>query len=141
MLLKSRCRQVLRPCICYHFVGSALHKLDDAIFDELVIEMLTHINVSRPLSVIWVLCHRDNCTRVLTQVHRPQLRESKFTHDDTQVQKLLTSLTGGIPRIVQKGLGEKRRRLMISTPLTCFDMFFLHEQKMSLPTPTTRIRG
>jgi hypothetical protein len=29
------------------------------------------------------LGHRDNCTQVLIQVHRPQLRESKLTHDDT----------------------------------------------------------
>ena len=83
MLLKSRCWQVLRQCICYHLVGSELHQLDHAIFDELVDEMLTRINVSRPLSVTWVLGHRDNCTRVLIQVRRPQLRESKLTHDDT----------------------------------------------------------
>jgi hypothetical protein len=75
---------------------SALHQLDDAIFDELVDEILTPINVSRPLSVTWVLGHRDNCTRVHIQVHRPQLRESKLTHDDTQVQKLLISLAGSI---------------------------------------------
>ena len=81
MLLKSRCRQVLRQCIVwYHLVGSALYQLDDAIFDELVDEILTRINVSRPLSVTWVLCHRDNCARVLMQVRRPQLRETKFTH-------------------------------------------------------------
>jgi hypothetical protein len=36
MLLKRRCQQVLRQCICYHLVGSALHQLDNAIFDELV---------------------------------------------------------------------------------------------------------
>ncbi len=83
MLIKSRCWQILRQCICYHLVGSALHQLDDAIFDELVDEMLTRIIVSRPLSVTWVLVHRDNCRRVLIQVHRPQLRESKLTHDDT----------------------------------------------------------
>ena len=35
MLLKSRCRQDLRQFVCYHLVGSALHQLDDAIFDEL----------------------------------------------------------------------------------------------------------
>jgi hypothetical protein len=45
MLLQSRCLQILRQCICYHLVGSALHQLDDAIFDELVDEMLTRINV------------------------------------------------------------------------------------------------
>ncbi len=55
MLLKSRCLQILRHCICYHLVGSAIHQLDDAIFDELVYEMLTRINMSRPLSVTWVL--------------------------------------------------------------------------------------
>ena len=64
MLLKSRCRQVLRQCICYHLVGSALHQLDDGIFDELVDEMLMRIHVSRPLSVTWVLGHRDNCTDI-----------------------------------------------------------------------------
>jgi hypothetical protein len=41
MLLKNRCWQILRQCICYHLVGSALHQLDDAIFDELVDEMRT----------------------------------------------------------------------------------------------------
>jgi hypothetical protein len=83
MLFKSSCLQILRQCICYHLVGSALHQLDDVIFDELVDKMLTRINVSRPLSVTWVFGHRNNCTRVLIQVHRPQLRESKLTHDDT----------------------------------------------------------
>jgi hypothetical protein len=93
MLLKTRCLQILRQCICYHLVGSALYQVDDVIFDELVDETLTCINVSRPLSVTWVLGHRNNCTRVLIQVHRPQLRqeqmkgiimrESKLTHDDT----------------------------------------------------------
>ena len=64
MLLKSRSRQVLRQSICYHLVGSALHQLDDAIFDELVDEMLTRINVSRSFSV----------TRVLTRSLRANLR-------------------------------------------------------------------
>jgi hypothetical protein len=50
MLLKSRCWQVLRQQICYHLVGSALHQLDNAIFDELVDEMLARIYVSRSLS-------------------------------------------------------------------------------------------
>jgi hypothetical protein len=59
--------QILSQCICYNLVGFALHHLDDAIFDELVDEMLTRINVSRPFSVTWVLGHRDNCTRVLIQ--------------------------------------------------------------------------
>jgi hypothetical protein len=33
-----------------------------------------------PLSITWVLCHRDHCTPVLIQIHRPKFRESKFTH-------------------------------------------------------------
>jgi hypothetical protein len=41
MLLKSRCRQLLRQRICHHL--SALHQLDDAIFDELVDEWLTRV--------------------------------------------------------------------------------------------------
>jgi hypothetical protein len=68
IMLKSRCLQVLPQCIFNHLVGSALHQLDHAIFDELVGEMLTRNNVSRPLSFTWVLCHRNNCTRVLVQM-------------------------------------------------------------------------
>jgi hypothetical protein len=81
MLLKRRCRKILRQCICYHLVGSALHQLDDAILDELVDEMLTRITVSRPLSVTWVLGHSDNCTRVLIQVHGPLSEPSQAQVD------------------------------------------------------------
>jgi hypothetical protein len=59
MLLKSRCQQILRQCICYDLVGFALHQLDNVIFDELVDEMLTRINVSHPLLVTCVLGHHD----------------------------------------------------------------------------------
>jgi hypothetical protein len=48
-----------------HKVTKSLHQFDDAVFDELVDEMLTRIYVSRPLTVTWVLCHCDNCERVL----------------------------------------------------------------------------
>jgi hypothetical protein len=114
MLLKHRCGQVLRQRICYHLVGSALHQLDNAIFDELVDEMLTRVNVSR---------HCYNCPRVLIQVHGPQLRESKFTHDDTQVQKLLTSLTGGMPLAFGCAEGTEQQR----DTLFCFTDFQLIE--------------
>ena len=89
-LLAAGCNEVFNDSFCSrtkkHVKGltSFLFPLDYTC---------SRINVSRPLSVTWVLCHRDNCTRV----HRPQLSESKLTHDDTQVQKLLTILTGGIP--------------------------------------------
>ena len=39
-----------------------------------------HINVSRPLLVTWVLCHRDNCTRVVRR--RPQPRTPSTTPND-----------------------------------------------------------
>jgi hypothetical protein len=42
---------ILRQCICYHLVGSALHQLDDAILADLVDEIVAPINVLPPLSV------------------------------------------------------------------------------------------
>ena len=38
----------------------------------------------------------------------PKLRESKFTHDYAQVQKLFTGLTGGIP--LTFGCAERHKR-------------------------------
>jgi hypothetical protein len=46
-----------------------LHQLDDTLFDELVDETLTRINVSRPLSVTWVLCPRKVFQAVIGRVH------------------------------------------------------------------------
>jgi hypothetical protein len=86
MLLKSRCQQVLRHCICYHLVGSALHQLDDAIFDELVDEMLTRVNVSRPLSVTWVK-YRSSLPASLAAYHSLSavLRDTLFSFTDFQL--------------------------------------------------------
>ncbi len=57
MLLKSRCLQILRQCICYHLVGSALHQLDYAFFDELVDEIkLKNYVLNVGLNPIWQDC-------------------------------------------------------------------------------------
>jgi hypothetical protein len=49
------------------------------------------------------------------------LRESKFTHDDTQVEKLLTSLTGCIPLTL--GCDERHTLLLHRLPDDRSDIF------------------
>jgi hypothetical protein len=64
-----------------------LHQHDDAIFDELVDEMLTRINVSRPLSVTWVLLYRSSLPTSLAAYHSLSavLRDTLFCFTDFQL--------------------------------------------------------
>jgi hypothetical protein len=75
------------------FTPSSLHPLPPLPPSLPLLPHILSISVVRSISLTRVLCHRDNCARVLTQVRRPQLRETKFTHDNTQVQELLAGLT------------------------------------------------
>ena len=74
MLLKSRCRQILRQCICYHLVGSALHQLDDAILADLVDEIVAPINVSSVTSEMMLFIGTSGSNN-----HFPKISSSSFT--------------------------------------------------------------